>query len=433
MDAKNTRNQYEILPKVICAGRKTSISIRGLYAGMRFNEGEVYKVDVYAMESYGERKQSFDVTAKDGMLTWTHTYTGEQEYLIYVDLKNKEPMRFNVYVVEEDLYNRFAYKGDLHMHSMYSDGFDDPAYIACISRREGFDFIALTDHNQYKPSLEQIAAFEGAPLDLKIYRGEEVHPDEFGEEKVEGVVTRMHFLSINGSFGITDLQVEEKEKVEEEVYAIKESLSDLPEGVNKLRYAKALWVAKKAKEAGGLSVLCHIYWAVKYGYYMDMPLIEKIMDDRLFDAFELISGYDTWDTESNLLQVTKYYEYAAKGNRMSVIGVSDEHGTEAGRYFGWYYTIVFAPSAEFDDVADAIRKGYSVAVEKMPGENERIYGEHRFVKFAMFLVREVFPKHDRLCAREGLAMEEFIENGDTDLLYSYKGKTNKYLRKIWGE
>jgi len=331
------------------------------------------------------------------------------------------------------LYARFAYKGDLHMHSNRSDGQDDPAYVACASRKIGYDFVALTDHNNYPPSLEQIAAFQDAPVDLKIYRGEEVHPNVFGEEAVEGVDTVMHFLNINGSFGVSDLPKADKAGVEREIYAFADTLPDPGEGVNKMRYAKALWVAKKVREGGGMSVLCHIYWAREYGYYMDMPLVEKLLDERVFDAYEMISGYDEWDAESNLLQVTKYYEYAAKGNRLPIIGVSDEHGVDIDKYFGWYYTIVFAPSAEFEDVRDAIVNGYSVAVEQIKGERLRAYGAHRFVKFAMFLAREVFPQHDKLCDREGVAMESYVQTGDTAQLLAYRGTTEQYLKNIWGK
>lgn len=433
MENHATRNQYDISPKVICSGKETAVCIRGLYPTMQFTNGETYKVHVFAMDSHGERKRSFDVVAKDGCLTWTYTYMGEQEYLIYVGAVKKTSPRFNVYVVKEDLYSRFAYKGDLHMHSNRSDGQDDPAYVACASRRVGYDFIALTDHNRYAPSLEQIAAFEGAPLDLEIYRGEEVHPDTFGEKEIEDVDTVMHFLSINGSFGVTDLPERDKEGTEREIYALAESLPDLGEGINRMRYAKALWVAKKAREAGALSVLCHIYWVRNYGYYMDMPLVEKLLDEQVFDAYEMISGYDPWDTESNLLQVTKYYEHLAKGNRLSIVGVSDEHGVENDKYFGWYYTIVFAPSTAFEDVAAAIKAGYSVAVEQVQGESLRIYGEYRFVKFAMFLAREVFPTHDKLCVREGDAMEEFIAKGDAVRLADYKGTIAQYLKKTWGK
>ena len=54
------------------------------------------------------------------------------------------------------------------MHSHYSDGQESPAYVAAACRREGLDFMALTDHGQYKPSLEAQQAFENVRLILKF-------------------------------------------------------------------------------------------------------------------------------------------------------------------------------------------------------------------------------------------------------------------------
>jgi hypothetical protein len=39
------------------------------------------------------------------------------------------------------------YSGSLHLHTKHSDGTVDPAAVADLARRAGFDFIALTDHN----------------------------------------------------------------------------------------------------------------------------------------------------------------------------------------------------------------------------------------------------------------------------------------------
>ena len=45
-------------------------------------------------------------------------------------------------------------------------------------RRDGFDFLAITDHGRYYPSLEAIEAYKNIPTGLKIFRGEEVHRRE---------------------------------------------------------------------------------------------------------------------------------------------------------------------------------------------------------------------------------------------------------------
>lgn len=39
------------------------------------------------------------------------------------------------------------YRGDLHAHTIHSDGADDPATVVATARRIGLDFLAVTDHN----------------------------------------------------------------------------------------------------------------------------------------------------------------------------------------------------------------------------------------------------------------------------------------------
>ena len=62
------------------------------------------------------------------------------------------------------------------MHTRYSDGKEAPAIVCANYRRDGFDFLAITDHGKYFPSLEAIDAYENIPTGMKIFRGEEVHP-----------------------------------------------------------------------------------------------------------------------------------------------------------------------------------------------------------------------------------------------------------------
>ena len=99
------------------------------------------------------------------------------------------------------------YKGDLHIHSNRSDGREPPAHVAARCRQIGLDFVALTDHHQYAPSLEAIAAFTAAPVDLALYPGEEVHAPgnpihivNFGGRFSVKVTTPVSDRSIPGMF-----------------------------------------------------------------------------------------------------------------------------------------------------------------------------------------------------------------------------------------
>ena len=47
-------------------------------------------------------------------------------------------------------------------------------------------------------------------------------------------------------------------------------------------------------------------------------------------------------------------------------------------------------------------------IRKQKGEEERVYGSYRMVKYARFLLDCYFPLHDEWCAEEGSLMREYI-------------------------
>jgi hypothetical protein len=61
------------------------------------------------------------------------------------------------------------YSGDLHVHTLHSDGNQTASAVAATAREAGLDFIALTDHNNTTHQLETLAA-----PGLLVITGEEV-------------------------------------------------------------------------------------------------------------------------------------------------------------------------------------------------------------------------------------------------------------------
>ncbi len=100
----------------------------------------------------------------------------EDEYILKLeDESGKVLEEFSIYALKSDLYDLRPYKGDFHMHSCNSDGKETAAYVAASCRRVGFDFMALTDHGKYDPSLEAMAAMKQMDCDMLCCPGEEVH------------------------------------------------------------------------------------------------------------------------------------------------------------------------------------------------------------------------------------------------------------------
>ncbi|NMB96026.1 MAG: hypothetical protein GYA02_05385 [Clostridiaceae bacterium] len=78
---------------------------------------------------------------------------------------------------------------------------------------------------------------------------------------------------------------------------------------------------------------------------------------------------------------------------------------------------------------------YSLAVENLPASPVKVYGPFRLTKYAQFLIREVFPKHDELCYEEGKLMLQYIrgEQGEeaAQMLKRLKGQTIRLYEHYW--
>jgi hypothetical protein len=72
------------------------------------------------------------------------------------------------------------YKGNLHTHTLNSDGDSTPDDVVRWYREHGYHFVTLTDHN-YLTSVEALNALHGADDQFLVMKGEEVS-DRFGDK-----------------------------------------------------------------------------------------------------------------------------------------------------------------------------------------------------------------------------------------------------------
>ena len=419
----NQHPSLTALPQLVRADRATTITLRPAEGQAPLADGE-YELAIYPAEQPEDERRTLRVQPIEGALQVTHTFPGEQEHVLLVrgpDAQG-EGSELRFYSLEEDLFARRPYKGDLHMHSVRSDGKEPPAYVAGACRRIGLDFMAVTDHRLYTPSLEAIRAFEGLPIDLRIYPGEEVHPPD----------CPVHIINFGGRFSLNERFAGESYRAE--VQEIQNRLPPLFPGVDPYQYAACLWCFDRIREAGGLGIFCHPYWFYPHYYNVPEALTTQLLDVQPWDALEVIGGYFRHEVESNILQVARYHEGRARGRRIPIVGVSDAHGCERGALFGWYYTIVLAPSAELADLTQSIKALYAVAVEALPGETARAHGPFRLVKYAQFLLREVFPEHGALCAQEGRLMLAHLAGDATaaEQLRQCQGAVARLYARLWG-
>jgi len=424
---KKENRYYDVFPRIVPTHQQIMITIHPRFDPFHFQDGNSYCVSLIPSEGLVGEVQWPDnlvqeITSHDGDLHVPCHFAHEQEYLLVVRTQQDEPVAdFRLYALEEDLFSRRPYKGDTHMHTYYSDGKESPAYLAASCRKIGMDFIAITDHRQYAPSLEARQAFEGVFPDLRIFPGEEVHPPD----------NRVHIVNFGGSFSVNELF--DSEAYRTEVSAIAEKIPSFPAGVDRYPFASCLWTFDKIRQAGGLGIFCHPYWYSRQRFDVPITLTDLLFEHQPYDALEVLGGFHLYESESNVLQVARYQELRTSGKRIPIIGASDSHGCENGQLFGWYYTIVFSPSLDLPDLISSIKDCYSVAVEALPQEMVRAFGPFRLVSFAQFLLREVFPAHDELCLEEGRLMLSYAagEPQAAPALQPLQGRTTRLYEHLW--
>jgi hypothetical protein len=97
-------------------------------------------------------------------------------------------------------------KGQLHIHTTYSDGRLTPQQAADLYTRQGYDFIAITDHDHLlKPSYRQ--AVEEIKTDLIVFFGIELTVGtKLGYvhvSRIEGDEEVLHTFNHPGDYGFT--------------------------------------------------------------------------------------------------------------------------------------------------------------------------------------------------------------------------------------
>jgi len=464
LDYDAALRDYDIFPKVIPAGKVSEITIKPLGRHASFKQA-AYQLSVHPWDEgqssqYPDRPNNFvyEVTpGEDGCIRFSFEFFGEQQY--FIRLRHEDvKLQFSVYSVFDDLVGRYPFRGDLHMHSCRSDGRQSPEIVAANYRQTGYDFMAITDHHRYAPSLDAIAAYKDVPLELCLVPGEEVHvPSDDEEGEAWEHLNNVHIVSFGGDYSINALiddgekddcdyaserraivpdppPVRSKEQHWDEIDAYLKTL-DIPEKVKgRERYliASCRWVFEEIKKANGLGIFCHPYWL---NNVISIPpdLLVYIMESKMFDAFEVLGGESYF--EQNGYQTAMYFEDRARGVRYPVVGNTDSHNSisAVNRNSRVCSTIVFSRENERRELIGSIKDFYSVAVDTID-ETPRFVGEFRLVRYACFLLKNFFPLHDELCFEEGRAMKDYACGvpGAKETLEFISGRMKAQREKYFG-
>jgi len=421
---------YSILPAVVPANKESQMTIVANERAYLFHEGAKYQLGIVAVnadESYYTlfARKYIDVVAHDGVITFSFTFEKEQEYTVLLTEDDKIIAKLYLYSLYEDLYRLTPLKGDFHSHSCRSDGERDPAAHAGHYREQGYDFLALTDHNRYYPGGEIDEVYGGANTGLIRIPGEEVHSPG----------SSVHIVHVGGKKSVADIYVHNRDFYEK---SIREYYKKVPENVPAdvmERYGQAMWATDAIHEAGGLAIFPHPFWRPKLSMTFNVfdEFAALLLKSGMFDGYELIGAMNQDDANRS---VAFWADLRAEGYPIKVVGSSDVHNYENCVHFPFYYTICFAEKKEADSIVDAVRQGFSVAVESHGSDRTkqcRCYGSLRLVSYGQFLLKYYFPNTQRLAAGVGVAMRAFaMEDADVSLIEQSNALVEKYTARFFG-
>ncbi len=422
---------FRVSPAVVPANKASKVCISCFEPKFGFKEGVKYIIDIIPasimnvpfsqnllIPEIAKNFERAEAVAHNGTLCFEYNFKNEQKWTLHIFSSEKtaegyekfDPqndgwipliknfnmgIRLEMYSLDADLYELRPYKGDLHLHSNCSDGAETPETVAANYRKEGFDFISITDHHKYGSSELAMKKLQGLDTRFTLYSGEEVHNDDFGQ---------IHIINFDSKSSVNDrILGDERPAILAEIEKIKNSEA-LKDCFDKNQIAWRIWIYNAIKESGGLCIFPHPYWTNFGVDHASREMIDFTFEHHLLDAFEVHGGTTH---NGNNLQALLYHEMKAKGYDYPIVASTDAHTTR--KYgiseFGCAYTVAFARNAH--SVRDAILGGYTVGVlnnDHIPN----LTGSVRLAKYASFLIENYFPYHDELCHAAGLMMHKYV-------------------------
>lgn len=439
---------YELFPRVALCGEPCVFTLRGCGMEAALTPGADYALFVIGLE---ENNSSQILTFSDwlqydkipaaadgeGRLHFSYTFRREQICTLRLGKQNEAGewqalADLRVFAAEKDLFERTPLRGNTHCHVCTSvDGSEDPFLAAAMYRRAGFDFLAITDHHLIDGSVLAKEAAKRIPTDLALYYGEEVHvPNAYIHAVNVGAV-------MEGNVGLDAYYHAHEAQVNEAVVAVAAAAADtLPAGVLPMDYAWRRWIADTIHKNGGVAILAHPFWTWDAHNTRD-DVFRYFAKEKIYDAAEILHGQEPGCTDANL-QLAFWNDLRAEGIYISPLGADDAHR----RNFRWdydssfneAYSVIFAKDDSFAGFAEALKNGYTAAVEGYENAPAHVIATYRFTKYTVFLLETFFPFHDALCFEEGRLMREAYlgDEAASAALLSLSGRVRRFTNRFFG-
>lgn len=429
---RNESRFFTVFPSVVLAGEKAEVTITAIHDKMQFDSHK-YTLKIVPKEKrdlpkdpnlkiLGNSFNTQPVEVNENKITFSYLFSDEQEYrLILMDENNVKKYDFAIYALNADLFETMPHRGDLHMHTTCSDGLGTIAQLMSAYREMGLDFVCITDHHKYSPSVEAIKMFEGADTGLTIFPGEEVHNCHMGY---------IHIVNFGGKYSINEMIEEDYEglckTLREEAKKV-----EVPEGIDAFDYVMRKWICDEIRKSGGKAIFPHPYWTIRDEYHVETDFSIYTLKQGIYDIFEVYGGCSAYE---NQMQASLWQELRLQGIDMPIVGSTDTHDYQkkSTSSFGQYGTLVFAKDNE--DIKDAIMDRRSVAIETIENETPHVTGSFRLLKYAIFLLENFYPIYETYTRDLGALMRSYAENGDcSDAISSVNKKAQEYRRKFFNK
>lgn len=220
---------------------------------------------------------------------------------------------FEVKYVVEFVYKKYRYlKGDLHMHSVNSDGKFTVRELGLMAKKKNLDFIITSDHNNFAhnkhlPEISNLNIIPG--VELTHYNG---HLNIWGLE-----------TPYKGSFAVNEIE------------GIKEIIG-------------------QARNNNAVISINHPYCSI-CPWTWDFDSFD-------YDTLEIWNGPMRQD---NMKTVEWWRKEIAKGRKIPIVGGSDYHYSFFGifNFFAHPTTRVYAKANTKEDILSAIKSGRSVVTK----------------------------------------------------------------------
>ncbi|PHS37994.1 MAG: hypothetical protein COB07_09435 [Sulfurovum sp.] len=393
------------------------------------NKNSIASIEILSRCDY-YHKETLDYRIENHIIRFAYKMPFIGEFLVKVNFTYKESKTVCLYCLDEEMIKLRPLKGDLHMHSTYSDGRTSPFAMVMASLDAGMDFLSITDHDCYEGSQNAIEKVKKNNIDILMLSGEEVSVG--GKRDMSIAQGNGHILSIHANTSIEN-QRKDSEKYEKELQEIARSLKteDIDKNIDVNHYAKNIWVINKIKEAKGISILAHPNWVYKNGkYHLHQAFYKEMLRSSHLDGVEVF-GEEKIKEHNNMthltaLQTKNKYKYLAP------FANADAHDSD--HEIGERFTIVFVKDKSTTGIIAAIQEGRTCAIFKREHDEHQFIAKDALAQYVYFLIKEYYPRHSILKSRLAKLYIDQLINGESfeKKIHIIKKKLKNYTNNFYG-